>query len=141
MLHRKCLTEFWICLEFWVSQGSEYTSVLNVPGFCICLWFWMYQSVEYIRVLNMLGLHRVLSMPEYFLRMSFTSQKVLWTTLELLRKFENCYAIVKHFLPVAEFFPRFAPFSWQCNFSTLIRSLPWTHPIDPRCSMVETLEI
>ena len=48
MLHLRCLTRFWICLGFWVSQGSEYTSVLKMPGFCICLWFSMCQRNIYI---------------------------------------------------------------------------------------------
>ena len=36
--HRRCLKVFWICLEFWIYQGSECAS-----------------SSKYIRVLNMLG--------------------------------------------------------------------------------------
>ena len=69
--------------EFWIYQGSEYTSsseytralmmplVLNMPGFWIC------QVSKYTRVLNMPGLHhgdnpwlhRVRNIPEYFLNM------------------------------------------------------------------------
>ena len=36
--HRTCLTVSWICLRFWICQGSEYAS-----------------SSKYVRVLNMLG--------------------------------------------------------------------------------------
>ena len=59
------ISESWICLWFWIWQGSEQTSVLNKRG------FWIYQGSEYAsgsefaRVLNMSGLHRVLNMPEY----------------------------------------------------------------------------
>ena len=28
--YRRCLTVFWICLEFWIYQGSKYAQVLNV---------------------------------------------------------------------------------------------------------------
>ena len=143
---------FWICLWFWICQGFEYTRVLNMPGFCICLWYWICQGVEYTRVLNMLGLHRVLSMSEYFLGMSFMLfnqlgtkviskniilplQKALWTSLKLLQKVENCYAIVKMFSSAAGFSTRFAHFSLQYNFFTLIWGLgPW-------CSMLKTLEM
>ena len=31
---------FPICLGFWICQRSEYSGVLNVPGFWICFWFW-----------------------------------------------------------------------------------------------------
>ena len=40
MLHRRCLTGFWI------YQGSEYTRFLNIAGFWIC------HGSEYTRVLN-----------------------------------------------------------------------------------------
>ena len=59
----------------------------------------------------MLGLHRVLGMPEYFLRLPFTSQKAFLTSFKLSQKFENCYAFVKHFLPVAGSLAHFAHFS------------------------------
>ena len=62
MLHRRCLTRFWVYLGLRINQGSayisssEYTSsayarVLNILGL-----YW---------VLNMPGLHRILNMPEY----------------------------------------------------------------------------
>ena len=46
-LHRRCLTELWICLEFWIYHRSEYTGVLNIPEFWICFWFWTCQGSGY----------------------------------------------------------------------------------------------
>ena len=43
-LHRRCL------IRFLIYQGSEYTMVVNTPGFWIC------QASEYTRVLSMPGL-------------------------------------------------------------------------------------
>ena len=144
MLHCRRLTGFWICLRFWVSQVSEYTSVLNVPGLCICLWFWICQGSEYAAVT-----HRVLSMPKYFLDMSCTllnqlcskvisknvilaQWKALWSSLKLWRKVENCSAIVKK-IYAAGFLTHFDHFSLPYNFFMLIWAL------DPWCSMLETL--
>ena len=60
MLHHRHFTGFWICLVFSTCQGSEYASVLNIPGFWIyqgsdylCLWFSIYEGSEYARILNM----------------------------------------------------------------------------------------
>ena len=90
--------------------------VLSTSGFWIYLWFWICQIFKYTRVLNILGLHRVLSMPEYCLGMPFTSQKALRTSLKLSQKAENCYPIVKNFLSAEGFLARFAHFSWLYNF-------------------------
>ena len=40
MRHHRCLT------GFRVSKGSQYTSALNMPGFCICFWFCICQGFE-----------------------------------------------------------------------------------------------
>ena len=55
-------------------------------------------------------------------------------------KVENCHATVKTILPVAGFLVHFAHFSSQYNLM-LIWGLLQTCLIDPRCSMLETLEI
>ena len=39
--------------------------VLKIPGFWICLWFWICQGSEYTRGLNMSGIEKVLNMLEY----------------------------------------------------------------------------
>ena len=61
-LHRRCLTGFWICFEFWICQHSENTGVLNMPGLFVyrailnmllilSMWgFWIYHSFKYVRV-------------------------------------------------------------------------------------------
>ena len=86
----------------------------------------------------MLELHRVLSMPEYFLGKPFTLQKAFRTSLKLLRKVDNCYAIVK-VSPVADFLACFNNFSLLYNFFMLIQGLLRTCPIDTRCSMLKKL--
>ena len=43
-LHHRCLTRFWVWLQFWMCQNSEYASrfeyvrILNIPE------FWIYQD-------------------------------------------------------------------------------------------------
>ena len=44
MLHCRCVTGFWICLRFWICQHSEYSRVLNMPG------FWIYHSFKYVKL-------------------------------------------------------------------------------------------
>ena len=57
--------------RIWIYQGSvyvfdfKYARVLNIAGFCICPWFWICQGSEYTSVLNMLILPRVLNMSEF----------------------------------------------------------------------------
>ena len=131
--------------KFWIYLCSEYARALHMPLVLNMPGFWIYQGSEY-------ALHRILSLPEYFLGMPFTlfnqlgskvisknvilpPRKALWTSLKLSRKVENCYAIVKKVSPAAGFLTRFAHFSLQCNFFMLIRGL------DPWCSMLETLEM
>ena len=141
MLHCKCLTGFLICLGFWVSQGSEYTSALNMPGLYICLWF---QGSEYAGVTQCFEYAWIFSRHAFYVNLSkviLPLRKDFWTSVKLSHKVENCHAIVKRFLPVAGFLARFAHVSSQCNFFTLIWGLLWTLPIDQRYNMLETLEI
>ena len=50
---------FWICLRFWICQGSEYTKSLNMPLVLNLSRFWINKGFEYVMV------NRVLNMPEY----------------------------------------------------------------------------
>ena len=50
--HHRCSTRFWICLGFSIWQRSEYTGVLNIPGW------------KYARVLNMI---LVLNIPGFLI--------------------------------------------------------------------------
>ena len=67
-LQRGSLAGFWICLKFWICQGSAYTRVpnrqefliyqasecarvLNIQGFLIYFLFWVCQSSEFTRIL------------------------------------------------------------------------------------------
>ena len=84
-LHGSCLTEFWICLGFWIYKRPEYAGV------------WIYQACEYTRVLNMIlilnmsgfwiyhgcnmpGLHMILNKPDYAWRYFNLSK---WLVLHL----------------------------------------------------------
>ena len=98
---------FWIWLWFWIFQGSEYTTVMNMPGFWIyqgyeyarvldmprfgiCLnseyirvanisRFWICQGSKYTKVLNIPGLYRPLSAPEY----PWKTSEYAWLSLNI----------------------------------------------------------
>ena len=146
MLHRRCLTGLRL------SQRSEYTSALNIPGFCICLWYYICQGFEYTRVLNMLGLHRNLSMSEYFLGMPFTlfnklGTKVISKTVILPRQ-KALKSIAKSWKLLCNCKKKFV---WGRFFSSLCSLFFTAHffhansrpavnlPYWPWCSMLETL--
>ena len=63
--HSRCLASSWIYLGFSISQRSEYTRIVNVPGFWICLWFGICQGSRFATVLIIPELHRALNMPQY----------------------------------------------------------------------------
>ena len=135
------MTGFLICLGFWIYLCSEYARVLHMP---LVPGFWIYQGFEYAGVTQCFEYAWIFSRHAFYINLSkviLPLWKAFWTSLKLSQKVENCYAIVKRFLPVAGFLARFAHFSSQCNFFTLIWGLLWTLPIDQRCSMLETLEI
>ena len=90
-LCRKSLRWFWICVRFYICQGSEYSRIVNMPGLrisrvylfliftkiskpCVTLdkvlnmfrdtimkGLWVFQSYQYIRLWHMPGLHKVLN--------------------------------------------------------------------------------
>ena len=59
MLHRRCLTGFWMYQGSKYVSGTEYARVLSIPSVPNMQEFYIYQF------LNMLGLHSFLNMPEY----------------------------------------------------------------------------
>ena len=113
---------------FWIYQGSEYAGVTQGSEYA---WIFSIHAFYIIELGTKIISKNVILLP----------RKALWTILKLSRKVENCYAIVKENSPVAGFLVRFAHFPLLCNLFTLIRDLLWTSPIDPWCSMLETLEI
>ena len=69
MSHLRYLAGFWICFDFRIYQSSEYTRVLNMPGytrfwikyFVIDVWQYSEYALDskYATVLNMLGLRKL----------------------------------------------------------------------------------